>query len=318
MELYLIVALMILAVLAGVVISQNLKLKERVRQFEDRFAQVLDIDEVGVSLHSVLEETVSGLEGCVQDLSREFEPPRLNSKEMVFRHTNKHDLLASFLKAVRLVSLLNATLVLLREGYVQEIYALCRFMDEALQDIIFLSSPLGEQGEGSKDQIRFINEFFQEEFDDPEKAPVSAKRDRVPRKKISAALSKREFLDINPSDMQSTQRTLLQTFSGFVHGAYPHIMELYGGMPPKYHTSGMIGTPRIRECESQLVNNVFRSLIAAEMIAARTKQPEVQAKLIRLNIRLIEDTDIITQVNLESANRRLQRLSSPDDSRKQL
>ena len=177
---------------------------------------------------------------------------------------------------------------------------------------------MGEQGEGSKDQIRFINEFFQEEFDDTEKAPVSTKRDRVPRKKISAALSKRDFLDINPSDLQSTQRTLLQAFSGYVHGAYPHIMELYGGIPPKYHTSGMIGTPRIEECEDQLVNNVFRSLLSAEMIAARTNRPDVRAKLIRLSIRLMENTDIIEQVNLESANRRLQRLLSPDDSREPL
>ena len=31
--------------------------------------------------------------------------------------------------------------------------------------------------------------------------------------------------------------------SGFVHGAYPHIMELYGGNPPHFHLNGMLGTP---------------------------------------------------------------------------
>ena len=267
-----------------------------------------------MSLRTVLEETISDLETCVQTLSGEFDPPTSNSREagyVVFRHVKRHDLLASFLKSVRLVSLLNATLVLLRKGYVQEVYALCRFIDETSQDILFLSRPRGNHGKASRDQVRFINEFFQEEFDDSSKPPISSTRDRVPRGKISAAMS--QGLDINPSDMQSANRTILQAFSGYVHGAYPHIMELYGGTPPKYHTSGMIGTPRIRECESQLVQNVFRSLATVEAIAARANRPDIQEELIRLNIRLIEDTDIIEQAELVRLQRRLECLLSGDD-----
>lgn len=97
----------------------------------------------------------------MQALAAEFEAPLLDQRGgfPAFRHKTKDDLLASFLKGVRISSALNATLVLLRAGYVQEVYALCRLIDEAGEDIEFLASPLGDNG-SSTDQVRFVNEFF--------------------------------------------------------------------------------------------------------------------------------------------------------------
>ena len=33
-------------------------------------------------------------------------------------------------------------------------------------------------------------------------------------------------------------------YSGYVHAASPHIMEMYGGNPARFHVRGMHGTPR--------------------------------------------------------------------------
>ena len=48
--------------------------------------------------------------------------------------------------------------------------------------------------------------------------------------------------DLNPSDAQSAMSTLHKAYSGYVHGAYPHIMELYGGNPARFHMAGMRDT----------------------------------------------------------------------------
>ena len=67
------------------------------------------------SIRRLFDETVSGMEDCVHELSERFEPPILTDQR-VFRHRdfNKHEILVLFLKTVRLVSLLNAALVLAR------------------------------------------------------------------------------------------------------------------------------------------------------------------------------------------------------------
>ena len=90
-----------------------------------------------MSLYQVLEDTVSGLDDCVQALSSSFPLPQRVSVggQLVFRHLHQDDLLLSFLKAVNIASAHNAAIVLMREGFVQETYALCRIIDEACEDI---------------------------------------------------------------------------------------------------------------------------------------------------------------------------------------
>ena len=80
------------------------------------------------SLQPILQTTILELEKCVQALGDNFDQPVLVDYGgfPFFRHMNLNDLLACYLKCVRIVSSLNATLVLLEKGFVQEIYVLCR------------------------------------------------------------------------------------------------------------------------------------------------------------------------------------------------
>jgi hypothetical protein len=268
-----------------------------------------------MSLRRLLEETVSEMEICIHALSSEFERPKLQHRNghPAFRHEIKDDLLASFLKGVRIVNNLNAALVLLRAGYVQEVYVLCRLIDESGEDITFLASPLGKDGP-SDDQIRYVKEFFQEEFGnraDPLRS--QQKRDRVSRRRIHAALSRIPVEGSNPSRTQEIARTLHQAYSGFVHGAYSHIMDLYGGAPPKFHTNGMNGTPRISECEHQFVNYVYRSLLALEVIARRTNRHDITTRLVQQSVVLARETGCISEEGIKKAIKRMKIETRTDD-----
>ena len=73
-------------------------------------------------------------------------------------------------------------------------------------------------------------------------------------------------------------RTLSKAYSGYVHGASPHIMDMYGGNPPRFHTAGMLGTPRMAEHSDDLWNYMYRSFIS-HMTAAKVFGAEEQLKV---------------------------------------
>jgi len=194
-----------------------------------------------------------------------------------FRHETLTESLVCYLKGIKTISTLNACIVLLRQGYAQEVGALCRMADDFCNEIFFLLTPQGDGGSFSNDQIRFLENFFQEEFDKPADPLRSMqKRDPVPVKKIHATFGKLAAGELNPSDAQELLRTTHQAFSGYVHGAYPHIMEMCGGSPPYFHVSGMLGTPRIDEWQEQLVGYVHRLIIASIFVARKLGVTDIE------------------------------------------
>ena len=164
--------------------------------------------------------------------------------------------------------------------------------------------------EATKDQELYLREFFQEEFDGSAKTEkmTPAKRERVPRRKIHALIANMPLPESNPSDRQRIQGLLFKAYSGYVHGAYPHIMELFGGRPAKYHTSGMIGTPAIDSCEAQLVHYLYRALLSVELVAGRSGRPDIGARVIQLAIDLARQTECLSNDEIERMSRRLARL----------
>lgn len=219
------------------------------------------------------------IEQVVDNLGHHFDRPEFvkMGKSHVFRHEHQNDLLQSYLKCVRATSTLHACLALLEKGYVQEICALCRSLDEFCEDVLFLATPLGENG-FSEQQDRLVTEFFQEEFDNIDNPLTSSQvRDRVPRAKVHAGIARIEGQPINPSDTQELHRTLQQTFSGYVHGAYVHIMDMYGGESPstaKFHMRGMLGTPRIEGMRITLAEYVTRVMLAVQAVARRCENAQ--------------------------------------------
>jgi len=171
-------------------------------------------------------------------------------------------------KLARLISGLHASLLLLQGGFAQEIGVIFRSLDEFHEDIFFLCQAI-KPGELTKLHEEYLESFYQEEFDLPDNPLLSEqKRPTIPRKKIHAAIAQIPENELNPSDSQQLYRTLSQAYSGYVHGASGHIMEMYGGNPPRYHLAGMNGTSRITEVTDNYWDYFYRGLLSLMMVAA--------------------------------------------------
>ncbi len=245
-----------------------------------------------MDIDKYLENSLSKLEGLYHEMDSKIEAPVLVDVGGYarFRYQNVSESLACFLKGVKTVSSLNAALVLLRAGYTQEIGALCRMIDDYCNEIFFLLIP--KDGDSfSKDQIQFLTDFFQEEFDKPSDPLGSTqKRVNVPVRKIHATFGKIAKSELNPSDAQELLRTTHQAFSGYVHGAYPHIMEMYGGNPTHFHMAGMLGTPRVDEWRVQLIGYVYRAIMVSVFVARKLGLNDIEEKVRELLEKYEEET----------------------------
>jgi len=137
-----------------------------------------------------------------------------------------------------------------------------RTLDEFEEDIIFLCFGI-IFNEINDLHNEFLASFYEEEFDDPESAIRSTqKRPMVPRKKIRAFVSKDRGTGYDQSSTIEVGRTINKTYSGYVHGASPQLMELYFGNPPRFHLSGETDSPFYEDHSEDLLNYYYRSILA--------------------------------------------------------
>lgn len=212
-------------------------------------------------------QAVGVMENAFRRLEGGCPPPQWVSQGEghVFRHVEQQIEQALVQKLARYISGLHAIDALLLNGFVQEQGVIQRTLDEIGDDILFLVLAV-TTGEVTPLHQRYLVDFWAEEFDGPTPLQSSQKRGMVKRKNIHAYLSRAQGMD-DPSTSDALQRTLHKAYSGYVHAASPHIMEMVGGMPPVFHLSGMQGTPRIEEHARDAENYVYRGLLAALGVA---------------------------------------------------
>lgn len=186
---------------------------------------------------------------------------------LAYRYEEKDIYQAIIQKLARVQSSVRAAQLLLNHGFVQEQAILHRTIDETNEDIEFLVYAV------TNDTItdlhkRFLDAFWQEEIDESGTMIDSRqKRPMIKRAKIQAYLANLEGVDIDPHSQLETAKTLSKVYSGYVHGASPHIMDMYVGEPPHFHTKGMIGTIRMKEHADDLWNYIYRSFQSHIMVA---------------------------------------------------
>lgn len=204
-----------------------------------------------------MERTLRGLEARVPQ-------PQWDAKREAFRYKEQTPHQAIVQKSARLVSGLHVARLLMAHGFTQEQAVVIRTLDELSEDIYFLS--LGViQGLEPLHQ-NFLTAFYEEEFDGDTALESTQKRSMIPRPKIHAYLS-RQDTGLDPRAASSAFRSIHKTYSGFVHGASPQIMDMYGGNPPKFHARGMAGTPRQEEYREDLWNYFYRGICAFGFVA---------------------------------------------------
>lgn len=144
-----------------------------------------------------------------------------------YRYAKEDVIIIQILKAVRIVSGLNASMVLLEKGFIQEIGVLIRTIKEFMTDIDFLQEGI-DNGKFNKQQEKFIKDFFKKDLQTPEEL-IAEKHSYVPKKKKRASLARTYEKYDNFNRVREIYHANDLVFDGYVHGYYPCIMELYEG-----------------------------------------------------------------------------------------
>ena len=165
------------------------------------------------------------------------------------------------LKSIRAVSAFNAAIVLCDAGFTQEICVLLRTIVECTSHIEFVlsSNPI------SADAENFIADYFSdfERSGNPDFRKPAIRQGHV-HSAVGAALDNfikeseqaEKYRGVNTSKLYSRVYLVL---SNYVHCKYPEVMDLYGGIPGKFHLKGMRGTPKDLE-NIELLETYFASV----------------------------------------------------------
>jgi hypothetical protein len=140
-----------------------------------------------------------------------------------------------------------------------------RVLDELGEDIAFLSFG-AMSGELSPLHKQYLDYFYAEEFDDPSNIVESHRsRGMVKREKIRAYVNRQSGSDSSRANIVG--KIIMKAYSGFIHAASPHIMDMYGGMPPRFDVSGEFRSVRRREFANDAMNYFYRALVAMAFAA---------------------------------------------------
>lgn len=223
----------------------------------------------------VLRQSINHFKIFFDKLFDEVGPPSLVNRSgfVQFRYSNENIKTLCLIKSARIISSLNAIVLLYQAGYFVEIGVIIRTIKECCADLAFLLENYPDE-KLSKHQKQYLDDFFTENFEDPLNPIQSAiKRRRVPSKKIHAGWARTIYglstlirnpklrskiqKFANPSVHQMNTLSILNTWSGYVHYGYPHSIEIVGGEPPVYHLEGMAGTPKVEEWQGTLITELF-------------------------------------------------------------
>jgi hypothetical protein len=198
--------------------------------------------------------TLSSLVGCIQN---SLCPPILCDSEnfgLAFRYEYPNRLNLILLKSARIVSTFNACLFLVTKGYTQEIATLLRVIIDFKAAIDFLSRDETED----KAVQSYVDTYFENvdpsEVKSVKKLPTQKflhnsiadhMKDTVGREEF-----KKRFGEADPSQMLSK---IYVTFSGYVHGSYPALMDMMSGVSAQLDMYGQPDSPKDNENMEALV-----------------------------------------------------------------
>jgi hypothetical protein len=212
--------------------------------------------------------TLEVLEAAFRLLEARVPPPiRKTWKDsFVFRYAERTIHQAIVQKLARTISGLHAINALLAQGLFQEQGMVQRALDEIGEDIAFLS--LGViRGELTQRHQEYLDYFYAEEFDDPSDIMASHKsRGMVKREKIRSYVSRALWGEDSSRD-NVVSKIITKAYSGFVHAASPHIMDMYGGAPPRFDVSGEFRNLRRGEHTDDALNYFLRALFSMAFAA---------------------------------------------------
>lgn len=220
-------------------------------------------------MNDLYSEALQHLENCFRIFEGMVPPPQKEWHEdrYYFRYKEQTIQQAIVQKLARVISGLHTASLLANNGFLQEQAALHRMLDEFYEDTLFLAYALIFNNE-TETHHRYLAAFYKEEFDHQtgEWSP-GRKKMMVQRREIRAYLDevRQNFMD--PNSMANRSNEIYATYSGFVHGASPHIMDMVQGSPPKFRLQGLTGTTLHKLHQDDLFNPFFRAILLFANVA---------------------------------------------------
>lgn len=208
------------------------------------------------------------IERSFRVLEKRVPPPvRIPQKSsFVFRYREQTIHQAVVQKLARQASGLHAVNVLHRQGLFQEQGAIQRCLDELQEDITFLSLAIIRDDITDRHK-KYLEYFYAEEFDDLSDVIGSHKsRAMVSRDKIRAYVN-RALDGSDASSANLASKVITKAYSGFVHAASPHIMDMVWGEPPRFDLCGETAQFATRGFDRDALNYFYRALIDTAIAA---------------------------------------------------
>jgi len=94
----------------------------------------------------------------------------------------------------------------------------------------------------------------------------------------------------DPSTTQAIGKALYRLFSGYVHGAYVHIMELHGEKG-RYHFRGTPG--HLTEAIDYFPNFVYQAVLAVELLVDRSSRGDLLPRIQSLRTQVATEFDVL-------------------------
>jgi hypothetical protein len=184
----------------------------------------------------------------VHEFAGTLDHPLKDQVEAGYRFANPGAGHFCLLRACRVVSALNAMVALAEGGFTQEIGILFRIVYEAYTQIEAVMAQIRKDGHVSGEVATFVADYF---GDNKRRNTDQAKRSNLSQRTVNeligAQLDPFSAIPGDDPEWKSAAETLAnlnRAFSNYVHGRYPETMDLYGGIPGRFHLTGMRGTPK--------------------------------------------------------------------------
>jgi len=230
-------------------------------------------------LRTATRHALDSLGECVDALCRLVPTPEFQgeSERQWWRFPNEGPLELAIVKLARVTSGLNAIAVLLEKCYTVEAMALLRTVDDFVDEVTFVLEAVNRDSP-TNPQAAFLKAFFEEvvpkldELLKDQRGP-----DRVKKRQIRAAQGR--YLDeANPDGVRRKTGAIDKTFNGYVHGSYPHSMELWRGDAHgngEFMLQGTVGAPYAESYWRQHAHYVSRVLSVAGMVALHAGRQDI-------------------------------------------
>lgn len=232
------------------------------------------IDEI-----DVYRKSIDHLERVIGVFEQELDKPERIHGAFVYKSlTVKH---VCLLKGVGIVSGLNALLVLFQAGHVTEMGVLIRTIGDCINDIYFLLERFPDK---TPEVEKYIANFLSEDIGDLTIVQDQEKKiHRTKARKIYASRARLLSEHINFPVGREMVYKIYSVYSGYVHAAYPNIMEMYGGRPPhKFHLRGMKGTSRIKDWEEILITFIRSATLVFGYMADKYDKVDLVQEIRRI------------------------------------